>query len=250
VPPGAGAGRVEEVPFDFTDDTTWPAACDGTSTLFLVRPPALAAVRRDLLPAVAAARDAGVRHVVFLPLQGAQHNPLVTHRTVEEWLRGSGLGWTFVRPSFFLQNLSTTHAADIRERDEIVVPAGAGRTAFVDARDVAAVAAAALVDPDAHRGRAWTSTGPAALTYSEVAEVLAEVLGRPVRYSRPGLVRYLRHARSGLGMPWPMALVTGAIYTAARLGRAAALTGDVRAVTGRDPVGVREFAEREQAAWR
>ncbi|MGF1645766.1 MAG: NmrA family NAD(P)-binding protein [Kineosporiaceae bacterium] len=250
VSPSAGGACADEVAFDFTDPDTWPAVFDGASTLFLVRPPALVDVRRNLLPAVAAARDAGVGHVVFLSLQGAQHNPLVPHRTVEKWLLRSGMGWTFVRASFFLQNLSTTHASDILQRDEIVVPAGNGRTAFVDAADVAAVAAAALVDPAAHRYRAWTPTGPEALTYGEVAEVLTEVLGRPIRYSRPGLVRYLRHARSRLGMPWGMALVTGAIYTAARLGRAAALTDDVRAVTHLDPVGVREFAEREQAAWR
>jgi uncharacterized protein YbjT (DUF2867 family) len=246
---GPGGTGATEVPFDFTDPGTWSTAFEGASTLFLVRPPALSRVRRDLLPAVAAARDAGVRDVVFLSLQGAEHNPVVPHHAVEEWLRGSGLGWTFVRPSFFLQNLSTTHAGDIRDRDEITVPAGDGRTAFVDARDVAAVAAAALLDPAAHRGRAWTPTGPEALRYDEVAAVLTEVLGRRIRYTRPGLPRYLRHARSRLAMPWSMALVTGAIYTAARLGRASSLTGDVRAVTGRDPVGLREFAEREQEVW-
>ena len=91
-----------------------------------MRPPAIGNVRRDLLPAVEAARQAGVRHVVFLSLQGAEKNKVVPHATVESWLRSSGLSWTFVRPSFFHQNLSTTHAADIRDRDQILVPAGVG----------------------------------------------------------------------------------------------------------------------------
>jgi uncharacterized protein YbjT (DUF2867 family) len=122
--------------------------------MFLMRPPALGNVRRDLLPAVVAAREAGVEHVVFLSPQGAEHNKVVPHATVETWLRGSGVGWTFVRASFFHQNLSTTHANDVRQHDEIVVPAGRGATAFVDAEDVGAVAAAALLAPDAHAGRA------------------------------------------------------------------------------------------------
>lgn len=99
------------------------------------------------------------------------------------------------------------------------MPAGGGRTSFVAASDVAAVAATALLDPAAHRNRAWTPTGPAALTYAEVAAILTRVLGRPIRYTRPGAVRYVWHAQRELAMPPAMALVTTAIYTVARLGR-------------------------------
>ncbi|WNV75901.1 NmrA family NAD(P)-binding protein [Geodermatophilus sp. DSM 44513] len=238
------------VAFDLTDPGTWPAAFAGVDTLFLVRPPDMGDVRRGLLPAVAAARDAGVRSVVFLSVQGVERLRVVPHATVERWLRGSGLGWTFVRPSFFTQNLVTVHTPDIRDRDSIVLPAGSGRTAFVDARDVAAVAAAALLDPVAHRGRAWTVTGPEALTYAEVADVLGDVLGRPITYRDPGVVGWLRHARRTLGLPARMALLTAGIYTTARLGLAAGVTDDVRSVTGRAPATVRETAVREQAAWR
>lgn len=248
-PVAGAAGSVHQVPFGFTDPTTWPAAFEGVHTMFLLRPPAISNVRRDLLPAVAAARQAGVRHVVFLSLQGAHRLRVVPHAKVEAWLQTSGLDWTFVRPSFFTQNLSTTHATDIRDHDRIIVPAGAGRTAFVDVADVAAVAAAALLDPGEHRGRAWTVTGPEALTYTEVAEILTRVLGRTITYTRPGLLRYYRHARQALGMPAGLAAVTAAIYTTARFGLAAGLTDDVRRVTGHDPLDVQATVRREQAAW-
>lgn len=249
VPTGTASELVEEVRFDFTDATTWRPAFEGATTLFLVRPPALSNVKRDLLPSVAAARDAGIRHVVFLSLQGAEKNSFVPHHDVEAWLKESGMSWTFVRASFFMQNMSTTHVADIRDRDEIAVPAGRGRTAFVDAKDVAAVAAVALREPENHRNVSWTPTGPEALTYEEVAVILSDVLGRPIRYTKPGLTRYVAHARRDLGMAWAFAFVTGAIYTAARLGQADGLTDDVRRVTGRDPIPLRDFAEREKAVW-
>jgi uncharacterized protein YbjT (DUF2867 family) len=248
-PTGTAAGLLTEVEFDFTEPSTWEATFQGATTVFLVRPPALSNVTRDLLPSMAAARDAGVQHVVFLSLQGAEKNALVPHHDVETWLQRSGMSWTFVRASFFMQNMSTTHAADIRDRDEISVPAGGGRTAFVDAKDVAAVAAVALREPADHRNVSWTPTGPEALTYDEVATVLSDVLGRPIRYTRPGLTRYVADARRDLGMAWGFALVTGAIYTAARLGQAGGLTDDVRTVTGRDPIPLREFAEREKSVW-
>jgi uncharacterized protein YbjT (DUF2867 family) len=251
-PGRTGGSRPEAgdaIAFDFTDPATWSRAFAGVESMFLVRPPALGNVRRDLLPAVAAARDAGVRHVVFLSLQGADRNRIVPHATVERWLRTSGMRWTFVRPSFFAQNLSTTHAADIRDRDAIIVPAGRGATAFVDTEDVGSVAADALLDPDEHADRAWTITGPRALGYDEVAEILTAELGRPIRYLRPSLPRYLRHARRELRMPPGMVAVTAAIYTTARLGRAAGLTDDVRRILGRDPVDFAAFAHRERAAW-
>lgn len=240
---------ADQVRFDFTDSSSWPAAFTGVDTVFVMRPPALGNVRRDLVPALDAARAAGVRHVVVLSLQGAGRNRIVPHAALEEWARGSGLGWTFVRPSFFMENLTGTHAGDVRDRDELCVPAGDGATSFVAAGDVAAVVTAALLDPGAHHGRAWTPTGPEALSYAEVAAVLSEVLGRPVRYTRPGVLRYALHARRTLGLPLPMVGVTTAIYTIARLGRAAGLTDDVRAVTGRAPVSFREWARQNVSAW-
>ncbi|MEV4411834.1 NmrA family NAD(P)-binding protein [Catellatospora sp. NPDC049609] len=246
---GRAVGGARGVVFDFTDAATWPGAFADIESMLLVRPPAVGNVRRDLLPALSAARAHGMRHVVFLSLQGAERNRLVPHATVEAWLRGSGMRWTFLRAGFFCQNLSTVHAADIRDQDRIMVPAGDGATSFVDAHDIGHVAAAALLDPGTHAGRAWTLTGPHALTYHDVAALLSAELGRTIAYPRPGALAYARHARHRLRMPWPMVAVTTAIYTTARLGLAAAVTGDVRAVLGRDPIDFAEFAHRERDSW-
>lgn len=249
--PDAVATRFPEsqaVRFDFTDADTW-GVFDGVRVMFLVRPPALSNIARDMVPALEAAQRAGVEHVVLLSLQGAEHNRIVPHAKIEAWLRDSGLRWTFVRPSFFMENLSTTHVSDIRDRDRLMVPAGTGATAFVAVEDVAAVATAALLDPDAHVDRAWTPTGPAALTYTQVCATLSEVLGRTITYGRPGALRYLFHATRTLRMPLPMALVTVAIYSAARFGKAAGLTDDVHEVTGRPPLGFQQWAQEHEAVW-
>lgn len=239
----------EAVELDFTAPATWSAAFDGVSTMLVVRPPQLGDVKRDMLPALRAARSAGVQHMVLLSLQGAERSKIVPHAHLEAWLRESGVRWTFVRPSFFMENLSTTHRQDIALESRIVVPAGRGRTSFVAAADVAAVAAAALLDPASHAGRAWTPTGPEALTYDEVAAVLTDVLGRRVTYERPGALRYALHARRALGMAWGLVGVTTAIYTVARMGKADGMTDDVYAVTGRAPTSFREWAAANQEVW-
>lgn len=247
-PSGTAQERLEHVRFDLTDPTTWSAAFTGVETMFLLRPPQIGNVRRDVAPALKAARAAGVRHVVLLSVQGADRLRIVPHARIESWLRGSGMGWTFVRPSFFTQNLAQVHGAQVRAHDELLMPAGRGRTAFVDAEDVAAVAAVALLDPTAHTGRAYTPTGQEALTYAEVAAQLSDVVGRRITYRAPGLVEYVRRARAW-GMAPSMVAVTSVIYTTARLGIAAGLSEDVRAVTGRAPTAVRTVLERDRAAF-
>ena len=114
----------------------WSASFAGAERMFLLRPPQLFRVRRDLVPALEAAA-AGVGHVVLLSLQG---------RTQPAGAPPGGRGpptrladgLDLYPATYFLQNRSTTHAPEVRERDELWVPAGKGRTALVDARDVAA----------------------------------------------------------------------------------------------------------------
>lgn len=238
------------VPFDFTDPDTWATAYEGVTRMFVLRPPQLANVRRDMLPALRAAQDAGVEHMVLLSVQGVESIPMAPHAALERWLRRSGLSWTFVRPSFFMENLIYPHGDDIRDFDAITVPAGGGRTAFVSGADVGAVAAEALLDPVSHRAKAYTPTGPSALTYHAVAAILGDVLGRPISYPRPGLVTHVRHARGDLGMPWPLVALTGVIYTTARLGLADGLTTDVQQVTGQAPEPLRSWAARHTEVWR
>ena len=89
------------VAFDSLDPSTWDGIFAGVESLFLRRPLALSNVPRDILPALEAAKRAGLEHSVFLSLQGAESNEVVPHATIEKWLRSSGLPWTILRPSFF-----------------------------------------------------------------------------------------------------------------------------------------------------
>lgn len=198
-------------------------------------------------PFVDAAEEAGTERVVFLSLLGAEKNPVVPHRRIERHLEASGLSYTFLRASFFMQNLTTVHREEIRERREILVPAGRGRTSFVDARDLAAVAARALTEPG-HEDRAYPLTGAEALDYFEVAEVLSEVVGRRIVYARPTVPEFWRAARAR-GLPAGFVAVMVGIYATARLGLAGRVTDDLARVLGRPPTTLRRFAADHREAW-
>lgn len=249
--PGAWSSALRDtatpVRFDFRDPTTFQPTFQGAHRVFLVRPPAITNVKRWVIPAVDAARQAGVRHVVFLSLMGVDRNPFVPHRAIETHLRTTGMAWTFLRAGFFMQNLTTIHRAAIRDRDRIVVPAGDGATAFVDTRDLAEAGARILLGP-IPKSRAYELSGSEALMYGEVAEILSEVLGRPIEYARPGLLDFLRHMRRQ-GHPLPFVLVMAGIYTTARLGLAGRITDDLAALLDRPPTSFERFARDYRDVW-
>ncbi|MGY1669220.1 NmrA family NAD(P)-binding protein [Geodermatophilus sp. SYSU D00710] len=238
---------VPAVRLDLEDAGSWPAALDGVEALFLLRPPEIARVER-LQPFLDAVVAAGVRRVVVLSVQAAGRNPLLPHRALEKRVEATGLAWTHLRPANFYQNLLTVHREEIRDRSRISVPAGNGRTAHVDVRDLAEVAAAALTGPG-HEGRAYELTAREAPTFAEIAATLSAVLGRPVVYPHPGVVAFAREKLSE-GTPPGMVLVMTLLFSTSRLGLAARTTGDLARLLGREPTTLRQFVEDHADAWR
>lgn len=239
--------NVEYVVFDFKDPATFHAAFEDVNKLFLVRPPAIAQVKRYINSTIDAAVSAGVKHIVFLSLLGAEHNPVVPHAKIEAHVQSIGVAYTFLRASFFMQNLSTTHRKDILEHREIFVPAGKGKTSFIDVRDIAAVAVKALLEPG-HENQAYSLTGNEALDYYKVADMFTQILGKPVVYRNPSLLKFcVTMYRRGLDVPF-IAVMAG-IYTTARLGLAAKVTQDVEHILQRQPIKMQQFIADYRECW-
>lgn len=239
--------NIEIVPFNFVDPQTYAAAFAGVERLFLVRPPALANTGKEIAPALHAAVQAGVKHIVFLSLQGVEHNRMTPHFKIETFIRELGVAYTFLRASFFMQNLTTTHCAEIRERNEIAVPVGKALTSFIDVRDIGAVAARVLTEPG-HENKVYTLTGAQALDYYQVANKLSTVLGRKICYTNPSVLTFVRQQVTD-GRELNHALIMAALYTITRFGNAKDVTNDVRDLLRREPISFDQFAADHRAAW-
>ena len=160
--------HIEVVEFDFLRQDTFDEALKGTTKIFLMRPPQLANPKEDMLPFLEKAKRSGVEHIVFVSLLGVEKNPIVPHRKIEEFIRNLDFQYTFLRPSFFMQNLNTTHREDILIRNELFIPVGKAKTSFIDTRDIAEIAAISLTEEE-HINKAYTLTGHEAITYDEMA---------------------------------------------------------------------------------
>lgn len=231
---------VDEVAFDFANPETHDKTFEGSDGLFLMRPNAISDVEDVIFPAVDAAFETGVEHIVTLSVQGADKNKWLPHRRLEKYVESCDVAWTHIRPGFFMQNLITVHLAGIREEGEIIVPSGNGKANFVDTRDVGAMAAKVFEEGETHFGKAYEPTGPALHDYHEVAEILSEVLGRSIDYNKPGYLRYIRYM---LGHDYEIAFILFSClpHTMVRLGFSEKLTDDVEAVLGRKPRSLPEF---------
>lgn len=247
VPSEMAALPVTPVRFDFTDPTTFAAALAGVEQVFFVRPPQLADPEHDMRPFLEAVKHHHVRQTVFVSLMGVEKNPMVPHRKIERLISTLGLPHTFIRPSFFMQNLSTTHCADIRDHHDLFIPAGRSKTSFIDTADIAAVAAVVLREAR-YLNTALTLTGPAALTYTEVARIMTTTLGVPITYSRPSL-RTFRRTMLRRGEPKDFVNVEVMLYLITQLGNAKQTTSTVADVLGRPAHDLAQFVAAHRQAF-
>jgi len=234
---------------DYEQPDTLDAAMKGCDQLFLLSPPSPHQPEQEQ-HVIDAARLAGVEHVVKQSVPWASPDaPLVFsrwHGQVEQHLAQSGLAYTMLRPSSFMQNFLMS-AQQVADQGILYGMFGEGRVAFIDTRDIAAVAAELLTNPG-HQGASYTLTGPEALSAAEVAERLSAATGRQVRSVDLGPDGF-RQALAGAGMPgWLVdAVVEGNTMLAA--GHAATVTDEVTRLTGRPPRTFAQFADDHQVAF-
>ena len=174
------AKGCEAVVANFTDPAALARACDGAEKIYLVTPAHLN-MRQWKANVIESAKAAGVRHIVVATGLGASPKAGLTfgkwHSETQELLKQSGLDWTFVQPTYFMQNL-LWQAGNIA-KDAVYYDDLGGPVAWIDARDIADVAAEALTAPG-YEGKALGLTGPEALTGEDIAALLSRVTGRTV----------------------------------------------------------------------
>jgi uncharacterized protein YbjT (DUF2867 family) len=245
----AGPG-VETMVGDLEQPGSLDAALDGVTRALLISPlnPRQVEWQGNF---VEAARRAGAVHIVKLSgLSTAPDSPLRSgrwHAQTERHIADAGLPWTYLHPPFFMQNLLRSAAA-IAAQGVLVASMQAGKIAMVDARDVAAVAVAALTS-DGHVGKTYTITGPEALSFQEVAQKLAAATGRPVTYQDVPLAT-MQQGMVATGLPAWLVEVRMEFATALRDSYAATVTDTVQAVTGQPARTFNAFVREHGALFR
>jgi len=243
------ARKGADIRFDWNEPSTFAAALRGVSGVYLVSP----VMRVDFADVVSQfldeAEGAGVKHVTYLSAYGVEHAPPeVALRAVELDLASrKSLSHSIVRPAWFMQNFSETFLKPVN--DEIVVPCGTGVEAFVDAEDIASVAAFTLSDPVRHSGRAYAPTGPEALTFEKAARLISTTVGRRISYRDVDRDTWIK-AMTAAGVPSEYGDVLRALTETIANGHGSRPNDDVLTVTGTPPIPLKDFAARAASEWR
>ncbi|QKW23871.1 NAD(P)H-binding protein [Kitasatospora sp. NA04385] len=236
---------------DLDDPAGWAPALDRVTALYLVEPELRPRTdRRERLPLlVDHAVAAGVRRLVLLSAHGVgeadDSHPL---KAAERAVRDSGVDWTILRPGWFAQNFSETFWRPAVLAGVLAFPAGDGRTAFVDAEDIAEVAATALTeDGDRHAGQAYQLTGPRAIGFDEAAALIAAATGRALRHQDVTAEEFVA-AATAHGTPAEAARRLAGLLTDIREGRGAEVSDGVERALGRPARSFEEHVTRAAAA--
>ncbi|EGX59750.1 NmrA family protein [Streptomyces zinciresistens K42] len=238
--PVAGA---EPAPFDWYDPATHAAALDGVDRVYLIPPLGDSDPAATMLPFLHQARTAGVHRAVLLSSSAIpEGGPAVG--TVHQALPDLFTQWAVLRPSWFMQNFTGTHAhaRSIRNEGIIWTATASGRVGFVDAADIAAVAVRALTDEQAPNTD-LVLTGPEALSHDDVAAVITEATGRPVVHRR--LSYEQMRDRLTTQVPVEFAAMLAGMDRAIAEGVEDRITDTVQRLTGRPPRTFRALLERE-----
>ncbi|MBC8062975.1 MAG: NmrA family NAD(P)-binding protein, partial [Clostridiaceae bacterium] len=230
------------VAFDFTKKDSFKKALENVDRVFLMRPPHLGKPE-DLYPFINAMEAHNIKLVSFLSLMGVENNTIPPHYKIEKYIEKLGIPYAHIRPGFFMQNLSGIHSVEIREKDEIFVPAGKSKTSFIDAADIGLSIATLLNNSEKFKNTAHTITGAESLDYYQVAEILSKVTKRKITYSKPGYLKYRRYYIKNRGLEKGYVNVTVALYFMTRMGTAKKVTGEFYDLTGRTPRSFEDFAK-------
>lgn len=245
--------NVELFEMDFADKASIDAALKGIEKVYLLTPFSPGQVEMAGF-FIDRAVEAGVRYIVRQSAAGADTEAITLfrgHRMAEVRIEESGIPYTHLRPNSFMQNFVTFFADSIRTSGKIYIPLKTAAVSYIDARDIASVAATLLAGDikEERLNRAYALTGPEAISMDGVAASISRASGRPVQYADISPA----DARSGMksaGLPdWAIESMME-LYEFQREGRAQQVTGAVEEISGHSPLSFEDFARDNAAAFR
>lgn len=239
--------RRSQVRLDLATGEGVSQALAGVDRAFIMAPPGFTNQDEILTPLIERAAQQKLNRIVLLSALGAdvaETNPL---RKAELLVEQSGLPYNVLRPNWFMQNFNSYWIEGILKEQAIKVPVGDARTSFIDARDIAASAAALLTEGE-HANRTFELTGSESLTHAEAAALLSSATGSAIRFEDIAPAQMLDQLLAA-GLPRPYAEFLIVILGALKEGYAARTTDAVKLITGRAPIRFAQYAQDYRAAW-
>ena len=228
----------DPIHFDFEDASTYNilAKCD---ILFLLRPPQISDTEKYFKPLISAAKNYGVKNIIFLSVQGVEKSSIIPHHKIEKLIVESGISYTFLRPAYFMQNFTTTLHQDIVNK-QIFLPAGNAKFTLIDVRDIGKVAAKIITEISLHINSAYDLTNNERLTFQEMSEKLSKNLHEKITFKSPNLLQFfLRKREENVAFGYILVLIM--LHYLPRFQDIPPISNWVKEITGNEPISFSQF---------
>jgi uncharacterized protein YbjT (DUF2867 family) len=236
-----------QVHLDLVQRTGIATTLSRVNRLFVLAPAGHPNQDELLLPVIEVARQYRLEKVVLMTEMGANASAVAPLRRAETLLEESGIPFNIIRPNWLMQNFDTLWIRSIIERGQISLPVGKGKGSFIDARDIAAVAAE-LLSGDTWSNRDFDLTGGRALDHDDVAEILSREAQCSIRFDDISPEAMLAALLGAHVQPeCAVALITA--FGHFKAGQAERTTSAVEDITGAEPRSFEQYAKDYRLAW-
>lgn len=236
--------ELNYVLFDFEDYKTFDNALDTIDCIFLLRPPHISDTDKYFKPLIAMIAEKNIRQIIFLSVQGVEKSRVIPHNKIENLIRESHAEYIFLRPGYFMQNLTTTLFDDISSKRKIILPAGKAKFNWVDVKNIGEIAARLLNDFDTYKNQCIEITGNEIKDFYEVTALINTCIGSKIEYISPNPISYY-FIKKRDGLPRGMILVMIMLHYLPRFQKEPKLSGFYEMLTGKKPIRLKEFILRE-----
>jgi len=235
--------NIRCVLFDLEDPESFDSALENIDIVFLMRPPQISNIRKYFDPLISVLSKKGIRKVVFLSVQGAETTSLIPHRKIELAILKAGINYVFMRPSYFMQNLTTTLASEIKTSRTISLPSGNAKFNWIDIRDIAELAVEFIENFDAYRNHCFTISGNENVNFETVVTKINEIASTHISYHPVGPLGYWK-LRKKEGMANGMILMTFLLHFLPRTRKEPEIVPSYRNILKKDPGTLASFITR------
>lgn len=238
--------NLEYVHFDFEESDTFDKALTGIDRVFLLRPPHISDTDTYFKPLIATIKKKNIKEIVFLSVQGAEKSKVIPHNRIEHLIIESGFDYIFLRPSYFMQNLTTTLIGDIQTRRVINLPSGKAKFNWIDIENIGEAAAILLDRFDEYKNQAYEITGLENENFAKVTSFINNSIENPIRFRNMNPLRFY-NLKKREGMLKGMIFVMIMLHFLPRFQKEPRRSDFYERLTGKKPTDLRTFIEREKA---
>ncbi len=233
------------VHFDFEDLNSFDNSLSGIDTVFLLRPPHISDVNKFFRPLILAMKKNSVHKIIFLSVQGAEKSKVIPHNKIERLIIEHGFDYIFLRPSYFMQNLTTTLITDIITKRKIILPSGRAKFNWIDIKNIGEASAILLIKFSEYRNQAIEITGLENENFVHVTMLINKVIKNPIHFMHVSPFRFYQIKRHE-GIAKGMIIVMLLLHFLPRFQKDPRISDFYEKLTGKKPTDLQVFIEREK----